>query len=199
MTTRNTLNNLLVFAAGAIVGSIVAWKVLEKKIEAKYELLIQEEIDSIHECLGRPKKNDICEGNVAPVADEKNEEMNVKDYAAILAKEGYTNYSDVTKNTDKEVESMEKPYVIEPEKFGEIDDYEVISFVYYADGVLTDDADEPISDDDIDDIIGKDSLTHFGEYEDDSVFVRNDRLKSDYEILFDSRNYDDVHPPRVGG
>ena len=40
--------------------------------------------------------------------------------------------------------------------------------------------------------IGKDSLTHFGEYEDDSVFVRNDRLKADYEILMDQRTYAEV-------
>ena len=37
--------------------------------------------------------------------------------------------------------------------------------------------------------VGKESLTHFGEYEDDSVFVRNDNLKADYEILADKRTY----------
>ena len=40
-----------------------------------------------------------------------------------------------------------------------------------------------------DDVVGMESLTHFGEYEDDSVFVRNDRLKCDYEILMDERTY----------
>ena len=44
----------------------------------------------------------------------------------------------------------------------------------------------------MDEIVGKESLNHFGEYEDDSVFVRNDRLKRDYEILLDQRNYSDV-------
>ena len=43
-----------------------------------------------------------------------------------------------------------------------------------------------------DEIVGLDSLTHFGEYEDDSVFVRNDVMKCDYEILLDHRNYKDV-------
>ena len=46
--------------------------------------------------------------------------------------------------------------------------------------------------DDVEEIVGEESLTHFGEYEDDSVFVRNDRLKCDYEILLDQRNYSDV-------
>ena len=35
-------------------------------------------------------------------------------------------------------------------------------------------------------------MSHFGEYEDDSVFVRNDDRKCDYEILMDQRLYSDV-------
>ena len=41
--------------------------------------------------------------------------------------------------------------------------------------------------------IGDDALGHFGEYEDDSVFVRNDEEQTDYEILLDGRNYHDVY------
>jgi hypothetical protein len=44
----------------------------------------------------------------------------------------------------------------------------------------------------VDDVVGFESLNRFGEYEDDSVFVRNDRLKCDYEILLDRRKYSDV-------
>ena len=85
---------------------------------------------------------------------------------------------------------MEKPYVISPEEFGEFEEYEKISLTYYADKVLADENDEEV--DDVDEIVGEESLNHFGEYEDDSVFVRNDRLKCDYEILLDQRNYSDV-------
>ena len=45
---------------------------------------------------------------------------------------------------------------------------------------------------DVDSVVGAESLTHFGEYEDDSVFVRNDRLKCDYEILMDTRTYSEI-------
>lgn len=83
-----------------------------------------------------------------------------------------------------------KPYVISPEEFGEFEEYEKISLTYYADQVLTDENNEEV--DDVEEIVGEESLTHFGEYEDDSVFVRNDRLKCDYEILLDQRNYSDV-------
>ena len=82
------------------------------------------------------------------------------------------------------------PYVISPEEFGEKEDYETISLTYYADGVLTDDNDEKMED--YEETIGKDSLDHFGEYEDDSVFVRNDKLRCDFEILSDLRTYSEV-------
>ena len=61
--------------------------------------------------------------------------------------------------------------------------------MYYADGVVTDDEREIV--DDWADLIGPDFMTHFGEYEDDSVFVRNTVLKADYEILKDLSPFHD--------
>jgi hypothetical protein len=82
------------------------------------------------------------------------------------------------------------PYVIPPEEFGEMD-YDTVSLVYYADDTLCYDLSGEIIYE-RDEVIGEESLKHFGEYEDDSVFVRNERLKTDYEILKDNRNYSDV-------
>ena len=70
------------------------------------------------------------------------------------------------------------------------EEHEQISLTYYADGVLADENDEVIED--VEDAVGIDSLNHFGEYEDDSVFVRNDARKCDYEILLDQRTYSEV-------
>ena len=86
---------------------------------------------------------------------------------------------------------MDGPYVIPPEEYDE-NDYETESLTYYADGVLTDMYDNIIED--VEDTVGTDSLTHFGEYEDDSVFVRNDERQIDYEILLDSDKYYDKYP-----
>ena len=87
---------------------------------------------------------------------------------------------------------MEKPYVISPEEYGERDDYDLYSYTYYADKVLADEYNEPIED--VDSIIGLESLKHFGEYGDDSVYVRNDELKADYEILLDDEKYEVLFP-----
>lgn len=62
------------------------------------------------------------------------------------------------------------------------------SLTYFADGILADECGEIV--DDVEEIIG-DGLDHFGEYEDDSVFVRNDAKRCDYEILKDLRDFSD--------
>ena len=82
--------------------------------------------------------------------------------------------------------------MISPDEYGDQEGYDEISLTYYSDGTVADDSDRAMADAEIEETIGKDSLTHFGEYEDDSVFVRNDRLKADYEILMDQRTYADV-------
>ena len=126
-----------------------------------------------------------------PVDDAMVEEEK-KDCEEIIKKCGYTNYSDVAANMEEEeMDDTREPYVIMPDQFSEYADYDTISLTYYADGILaSDDTDEIIED--IDDVVGEDSLNHFGEFEDDSVYVRNDERKCDYEILRNNRTYAEV-------
>lgn len=84
-----------------------------------------------------------------------------------------------------------KPYVISPEEFDE-NGYKTKTLFYYNDDVVTDDRGKVLSENSIEKLIGKESLTTFGQYESDSVFVRNDDLKTDYEILADERNYHEM-------
>ena len=218
---NSTLKNLCVFSLGAFIGSLITWKLLK----TKYEMLAQEEIDSVKEVFSkRAKTVDLSDySNFDEFDEDDNDEEyaetehedeqeesdvvikrgvkpNLADYAKMLDEIGYTDYSAITTTTNKEEEggnesmNTKKPYVISPDEFGELDEYEAVSLNYYADGVLTDDWDNVIED--VDGIVGKDSLTHFGEYEEDSVFVRNDNLKTDYEILMDVRNFSSVkHQP----
>ena len=191
--------SFIMFIAGVGIGSAVAWVFAKKK----YEQIAQEEIDSVKEVFAKYEKKS-CEPTLSDVQEKVNQAKDKPEaigYATKIHKQGYINYSDVGRNKphnlqgiNKEIEEeskdMETPYVISPDEFGEMDDYENISLVYYADNVLVDDDDVLMED--IDDVVGLDSLNHFGEYEEDSVFVRNDRLKCDYEILVDRRKYSDV-------
>ena len=103
-----------------------------------------------------------------------------------------TNYGADVVNYTSDINKVtrDQHYIIRPDEFGEYDDYDAISLTYYADHILTDEDDEIVED--IEDKIGFDALSHFGEYEEDSVFVRNDRIKCDYEILLDQRKYSEV-------
>nr|UVX84511.1 MAG: Protein of unknown function (DUF1043) [Bacteriophage sp.] len=186
----------LAFIVGAGMGSVCTWKLLKRK----YELIAQEEIDSVKAAyatreIGKGFVEGFRDGlKVAEDRTQKDEDdVDFKNYASIIQKEGYTDYSRSVEEKKGEA-FVEKPYVISPEEFGEFEEYEKISLTYYADEVLADENDEEV--DDVDEIVGEESLNHFGEYEDDSVFVRNDRLKCDYEILLDQRNYSDVAKTR---
>ena len=174
------LNKVLIFGAGAAVGAGASWFFLK----TRYERIAQEEIDSVKEVFAR-RECEVIEEETEEDIDPEIVEAVKEEAKHILTNEGYTNYSVI-----KKVEEVEKPYVIPPEEAGEFSNYEYIYLTYYADKVLTDDLDEPVED--VEATVGLDSLNHFGEYESDTVFVRNDRLKADYEIQLDVRKYSEL-------
>lgn len=188
---KDLLTSAFIFAVGAIIGSAVTWKF----VKTKYEQIAQEEIDSVKETFSRlhdestdkeeKAKMVECAKDLISISDKK-EKPNMKEYASKIKEYDYVNCS----GNEKEVPNVKNhPFVISPEEFGEMD-YSMVSLVYYADGVLANDCDEIIED--VENTVGTDFPSHFGEYEDDSVFVRNNELELDYEILRDTRNYSDV-------
>lgn len=203
--------NVLMFAAGAAIGSAVTWKV----VKTKYERIVQEEIDSVKEAFGikianssddegtldENVKDSFHQINWSELEDlneeddeeededdedederERNEQEYLRDYGRLI--DHYT-----TNNNEKGgAEIMAKePYVISPYDFGEIDEYHKIELTYYEDGVLEDDEYNIVND--VDELIGPKALMTFGEYEEDAVFVRNERLHTDFQILKDPRTY----------
>ena len=128
------------------------------------------------------KKSSETTGDMTYEKDEVIRKEAVKEVNRIIEDNNYT--SEINEVT------RDQHYIIRPDEFGEYDDYDTISLTYYADHILTDEDDEIVED--IEDKIGFDALSHFGEYEEDSVFVRNDRIKCDYEILLDQRKYSEV-------
>lgn len=191
----NKATPFITFAIGAVAGAAASWYFAKKK----YELIAQEEIKSVKDVFAKrieaispePSKN---VSDAEEKAERAKDKPGIIEYASKLNDEGYTNYSNVEMSfpdvETKETMGKETPYIISPDEFGEEDEYETISLTYYADGVLADDMDYLVED--VEETVGNNYASHFGEYEDDSVFVRNDRLKADYEILMDERNYSDV-------
>ena len=202
------------FFIGAAVGSIGTYFAVRNKFQA----FADEQIESVKEVFSKraesteldPEKEDGSrlkhektdsespkviidpkgsKGDAAKpdfVTKEELEEI-LKESNDISEDSGYVDYSNKKEQIKEKVMQTEKPYVITPDEFGDIYEYEKLTLFYFADGVVTDSERQPL--DDVDEIVGLDSLDHFGEYEDDAVYVRNDRLKADYEILKDLENY----------
>lgn len=185
------MNKFFIFALGAAAGSIVTWKLLK----TKYEKIAQDEIESMKDYISR-KERKLSNANkksseVPENKEEKTDEpTEIEEAEEIITELGYKNYADASNARRKEGASGNKPYVITPEEFTDDPSYAVVSLTYYADGTLADDWDVPVED--VEGLVGEESLTHFDEYEDDSVYVRNDDLKTDFEILRDTRKYSDV-------
>lgn len=168
----NSIKYVLAFSAGAAIGVAASWG----HLKTKYEQWAQKEIDDVRSYY----KNKREENNSLEPEKEK------------------TRYEDIaneysTESTSVKIEDDNAPYVITPEELGDIDDYDTTTLYYYADGILTDLEDNIVEN--VADTVGEDFVSHFGEYEDDSVCIRNDIHKCDYEILRDLRSYTDVKKP----
>lgn len=173
---NNKVTHLFMFMAGAVIASAVTWKIAKDK----YERIAQEEINSYKE--HQRKKNE----NVGSVPKVTVTKMEPDEYAQIVAENG--SYGTAFEKYEKgEPSTMNAPYTISYEEFGE-KDYETIGMTYYADKVLVEDITDEVVED-IDGTIGYDSLLRFGEYEEDMLYVRNDDLRIDYEISLSSRSY----------
>ena len=182
------LSSILLFAAGAAVGSLVTWRYFK----SKYEIVEDKIEEETEEAEGEYK-----EENLESLESKLNyKKPPLKEYVKMVEDNGYvpkTHMEEVEEeiaNGELEDKDVYEPYIIRPEEYGELHAYETLSLNYYADGVLTDELDNPIED--VESLVPADFADHFGEYEDDVVHVRNDNLECDYEILRDLRKFTDV-------
>lgn len=177
---RDLLSKIMIFAAGAAIGSVATWKL----VKTKYEQIAQEEIDSVKEAFSN--REALYGDTEGEPEDDTDEEIDHDEYREIVENEGYT-----TENEEEVETDMKKPYVISPEEFGECD-YEMITLHYYTDGVVTNEQHKIVEN--VDELVGEDFDMHFGDYEEDpdSVYVRNDEMEIDFEILKDYRDYSEI-------
>ena len=161
---NNKITCALTFLAGAAIGYIVTRKMLE----TKYAQIADEEIESVKEVYAQAEKER---------AAKEEYEARAAEYASAIEPE--EKIIEV-----KEVETMIKPRVISADDYGDCD-YDIVNLTYYADGILADEYGEVVED--VDETVGSDFASHFDEG--DSVFIRNDGLRIDYEINRDTMTY----------
>lgn len=183
------MKNLIGFVLGAAAGSLITWKLIEKK----YKQLAEEEIEAVREYY-RNKDKDIEEVKMEEhyVEVDKLDDTRTE-YKKMINDLGYASEKRTIDYVEPEKESSNEivaPYVISPDEYGDTQYYDAKCWTYYADFVLADENDDIV--DDPESILG-DGLAHFGEFADDVVHVRNENLMCDYEILRDPQTFAEIN------
>lgn len=182
-----TWNKVLWFTAGAVIGAAVT----SNYFKTKYERLYQEDVESVKRAFSMPQQSEPVTDDTEGMDTREPTPEEVATYGSIISAQGYGEAVAPVDSIGEEVKGVAKPHVISPAEFDTEDDYEAYSLNYFEDGILADEQGNVVED--VEGMVGRDSLNHFGEYEDDSVHVRNDALQCDFEILRDLRRYSDVY------
>lgn len=210
----NGIKNLLIFAAGAVVGGIVTWRIAKKTYEkiiadeteaAKksaqdeidiYKTQLEDKIDNYvketSNSASEESENDDDEYEEVEEPEEEDEDEDEDYYAEPRYRyDSYLNELEYFKGKGRtdEIGQINVPYIINETDVGDKMDYDLIHLTFYADHILTDDANLPIKD--IDEIVGPEALKCFLNEFVNIVYVRNERLGCDFEICRDLRRYAD--------
>lgn len=194
------------FLVGLVIGSVLTYHGLRNKVEAE----IDEEVNKVKEFYKDQLEKQQAEyfekeeylKSKAAVAEDKgsvvSKIINLKNVEKFEEKQNdETDDEDGSEETttgafeifEDNIIAQDKPFVIEEDRVGEYISYDLISLIYFSDGVLTDDWEVPVENPD--ETVGKEYVEYF-ETGEDVVYVRNDKLKCDFEITRDLRTYEEV-------
>lgn len=171
---NKAIHDILLFAAGFGAGALTMHYFFQKKYETYYSKRYEADRENL-----RQKEADM-DKTIEEKATQKSFEQLAGKYR--------------TESDPEDIVDHDPIEIIEPDQFGELDDYETSFLTYYADGKLVFDTESvPVDEDDIPKIIGTEALKHFGEFAPSSIHVRNNNYHKDYEILKVRENWSDVH------
>ena len=213
---KKVMIGLAIFAAGVVTGSIITNAVVKEKATQEANEKAAEEIAEVREIYRNKTKKEqnemVAEEQYEMVAEEQNEKVDPLKVKPQTDREDYNSYYKMTQNYASQNQekpkrassisdlnaftyekSVDRPYIIDPEDYGEEDDYDTMQLTYFmGDKTLVDEsADDTIDEPDLH--IGLDNLAIFDEFQGaSSIYVRNDILKMDFEILKDDCAYSDL-------
>ena len=216
-----TIGNLLIFASGILIGGALVdiyykHKASKENATPKKEEPVEEDpFESLAKASDRATSsmNELTK-SLSGYSSESHEESkkrvdfqlhkpDIDTYLSRYGKDSFLADDDddsdgdiIDHSAEEDSEPNEKffgdpdaePVTIRPEEFGEDSSYETMTLLSYTDGLVSDDAFELIED--VRGAIG-DAVQHMGEFEEDVIHVRNDRLKVYYEVLRSEKSYQD--------
>ena len=187
------MNKGIIFIVGVAIGASATYVTLKKKyedimaeeiqaIKAMYKEKSEEASDEVAEEVSEPIK-DIDKEKIA--IDARTKPDLIKHATELSNKNNYVNYSKSDNKAEKKNEK--KPYEIQFDEYGEIEDYEAITLYYYSDGVVADENDEEVEYPEM--LIGEGYEEYFETSGEDSLYIRNEHISSDYEVLRSAKTY----------
>lgn len=174
--------NVLYFAIGAAVGGAAVYFGLKNKMENKLNEEVNKALESIERVVNSEKEKETKKEENDIQID--NEDM--LEYARMLAKERY----DLTEDHSLSNDDVEDPYILnDPNKFGENENWSCQYFVYYSDGIVTDENNEivplPSS------LLGADFEDILKKSKDGVIQVVNPMLRTYFEVAAMGAPYND--------
>lgn len=168
----------LYFLIGVAVGAAGTYFLLKEKYKMDEKEFYTRRYDE-----RTPEINPEPSEEKEPVNTTIPEKPDIMEYAKKLASERYT--------TKEEAERPKtSAYIITKDEFGN-EHYDQEALIFYSDGVLAYEATDNMVED-ADEIVGTEYQDHFGEEEEDTVFVRNEDEMIEFEIIKDKRTYEEV-------
>lgn len=171
------MKQILYFSIGAAVGAVSAWFITKQY----YKKRLQEDIDAIREDYEDEYTKERVEDKVKElgyISDEDEKEVPINPVNAEDYDENGVKRDDVNPFP---YEPSNVPYPINPDQYHDEMVFDKMTLSYYEDtGSLVSDEEEEVN---ISDFIGRESLDHFGEYESDVLYVRNEKMGTDFEVV----------------
>lgn len=177
------MKGLLYFLSGAAVGAVSTYLLLKGRYNESEKEFYARKYDE-----RKPKEEIKQDDATEEPTNDIAEKPDIMEYAKILAEKRYSGREEAEK---------ESAYVISKDEFDDSDN-DAEALIFYADGVLAYETTDEIIEN-ADEIVGTEFKDRFGEYEEDTVFVRNDEEKIDYEIIKDKRTYEEVSGTKPHG
>lgn len=195
--------NVLMFLGGALIGSTLTYLF----IKDKYEKIAEDEIQSVKDEYSKTyeakkkiselkeAKSELADKIFASYKQTANEYNHPNEAVRYNI---FKNEREIEENAEDDTEEYsdhptegiaEEPYTISPDLFDNDKKYfDKITLEYYEgnDMLVEEITNEPV---DIDYAIGRESLRMFGEFEKDLVYVRNERISTDYEVYHYSGSF----------
>ena len=183
-------NTILLFFAGVGVGYGACYLVMK----ARFEKVLDERVDAINQAFDKEMKELGLE--VVPVeSPDKKPSTDTKIFRSEIKKHNYDSFYEAREKVEEEVEEKDEndggpkeggfvePYIITAQQFATDGILDKVTLTYYINADLVCEEEEAV--DDPEAVIGTEFTDHFHDDEEGVVYVRNEKLGTDYEVILD--------------